>query len=80
MTTTAYRRGARLGASSLDLSLGAVVVLHAADSAELRGQTWAMCLQAALEAASRFVELIPDRVVARAAESAGTPVAALHGV
>jgi hypothetical protein len=68
------------GRPPLDLSLGAVVVLHAADSAELRGQAWAMCLQAALEAASRFVELIPDRVVARAAESAGTPVAALHVV
>jgi hypothetical protein len=65
------------GCPPLDLSLGAVVVLHAAESAELRGQTWAMSLQAALDAASRFIELIPDQVVARAAKSDGTPAAAL---
>jgi hypothetical protein len=65
------------GRPPLDLSLGAVVVLHAAESAELRGQTWAMSLQAALDAASRFVELIPDHVVDRAARCDSTPAAAL---
>jgi hypothetical protein len=62
------------GRHPLNLTLGAVVVFRAAESAERRGQTWAMSLQAALRAASRFVDLIPDRVVARAAEA----VAASH--
>jgi hypothetical protein len=47
----------------INLTLGAVVVFRAAESVERRGQTWAMSLQAALRAASRFVELIPDRVL-----------------
>jgi hypothetical protein len=57
------------GQHPLNLTLGAVVVLRAAESAERRGQTWAMSLQAALRAASRFVDLIPDRVLGRAAEA-----------
>jgi hypothetical protein len=51
------------GRHPLDLTLGAVVAFRAAESVERRGQTWAMSLQAALRAASRFVELIPDRVL-----------------
>jgi hypothetical protein len=50
------------GRHRLNLTLGAVVVLRAAESMERHGQTWAMSLQAARRAASRFVELIPDRV------------------
>jgi hypothetical protein len=62
------------GRPALNLTLGAVVVFRAAESAERRGQTWANSLHAALRAASRFVELIPDRVAAHATE----PVAASH--
>jgi hypothetical protein len=51
------------GRHRINLTLGAVVVFRAAESVERRGQTWAMSLQAALRAASRFVELIPDRVL-----------------
>jgi hypothetical protein len=50
------------GRHPLNLTLGAVVVFRAAESMERYGQTWAMSLQAARRAASRFVELIPDRV------------------
>jgi hypothetical protein len=57
------------GRHPLNLTLGAVAVFRAAESAERRGQTWAMSLQAARLAASRFVELIPDRIVGRAAEA-----------
>jgi hypothetical protein len=57
------------GRQPLPLTLGAVVVFRAAESADRRGQTWAMSYQAALRAASRFVELIPDSVVGRAAEA-----------
>ncbi|MFL6163552.1 MAG: hypothetical protein ACJ74U_15170 [Jatrophihabitantaceae bacterium] len=60
------------GCPALNLTLGAVVVLHAAESAERRGQTWAMAQQAALRAASRFLELIPDRLASHAA-AAGAP-------
>ena len=56
------------GPDSLNLTLGAVVVLRAAESMDRLGHTWGSSLQAALQAASRFVELIPDGVVARAAE------------
>jgi hypothetical protein len=56
------------GRPDLNLTLGAVVVFRAADSAERRGQTWAMSLHAALQAAARFVELIPDKLAACAAE------------
>jgi hypothetical protein len=58
------------GRFPLDLTLGAVVVLRAAESVERRGQTWAMSLQAALRAASRFVDLIPDGVAGCASEAA----------
>jgi hypothetical protein len=61
------------GRPDLNLTLGAAVVLRAADAAERRGQTWAMSLQAALQAAARFVELIPDRVAARAAGVVAVP-------
>lgn len=44
----------------LNLTLGAVMVLSAAESAERDEQTWEIALQAALRAASRFLELIPD--------------------
>jgi hypothetical protein len=50
------------GRHSLNLTLGAVVVLRAAESVERRGQTWGLALKAALGAASRFAELIPDSV------------------
>jgi hypothetical protein len=71
------------GRPPLPLTLGAVVVFRAAESEDRRGQTWAMCSQAALRAASRFVELIPDRVVRCAAEAVaatdrGAPLAQ-HG-
>jgi hypothetical protein len=62
------------GRHPIPLTLGAVVVFRAAESVDRRGQTWAMSLQAALRAASRFVELIPDKVVTSAAEA----VAASH--
>jgi hypothetical protein len=55
------------GPDSINLTLGAVVALRAAESGERLGHTWGVCLQAALRAASRFVELIPDGVVGRAA-------------
>jgi hypothetical protein len=55
------------GRADLNLTLGAVVVFRAAESAELHGQTWAMSLHAALQAAAGFIELIPDGVAARAA-------------
>jgi hypothetical protein len=54
------------GQNPLNLTLGAVVVLRAAESVERRGETWAMAFQAALRAASRFLELLPDGVVERA--------------
>jgi hypothetical protein len=55
------------GPDSLNLTLGAVVAFRAAESKEGLGHTWGLCLQAALHAASRFVELIPDGVLGRAA-------------
>jgi hypothetical protein len=58
------------GRSPLDLTLGAVAVLRAAESMERRGHAWGLCLQAAVDAASRFIELIPDGVVRCAAEAA----------
>jgi hypothetical protein len=75
----AYASGRR----PLNLTLGAVVALRAAESMERRGQTWGMCLQAALRAASRYIELIPDGVTGCAAEAAavshrGAPLAR-HG-
>jgi hypothetical protein len=54
----------------LNLTLGAVIAFRAAESAERRGQTWAMSLQAALQAASRFVELI-SRLIDSPAMSGG---------
>jgi hypothetical protein len=57
------------GQNPLNLTLGAVVVLCAAESVERRGETWAAALQAALRTASRFLELLPDRVVECAAEA-----------
>lgn len=39
------------GRRPLNLRLGAVVALRAAESMERRGQTWGMCLQAAMRAA-----------------------------
>jgi hypothetical protein len=58
------------GLDPLDLTLGAVVVLRAAESMERRGHAWGSCLQAALQAASRFIELIPDGVVRCVADAA----------
>jgi hypothetical protein len=57
------------GQHPLPLTLGAVVVFRAAESEDRRGQTWGMSLQAALRAASRFVDLVPDRVVSSAVEA-----------
>jgi hypothetical protein len=57
------------GPDSLNLTLGAVVAFRAAESKERLGHTWGLCLEAALHTASRFVELIPDGVVGRAAEA-----------
>jgi hypothetical protein len=57
------------GRHPLPLTLGAVVVFRAAESEDRRGHTWGMSLEAALRAASRFVELAPDSVVRRAAEA-----------
>jgi hypothetical protein len=57
------------GLHPLNLTLGAVVALRAAESTERRGQTWGSCLQAALRAASRFIEVIPEGVVGCAAEA-----------
>lgn len=64
----------RSGPDSLDLTLGAVVALRAAESAERLGHTWGMSLQAALQAAAKFVDLIPDRVVGCAGEGAGAQI------
>jgi hypothetical protein len=47
------------GRLPLNLTLGAVVVLRAAESAERDGQPWAMAMAAALRAAARFLELLP---------------------
>jgi hypothetical protein len=57
------------GRHPVPLTLGAVVVFRAAESEDRRGHTWGMSLEAALRAASRFVELAPDGVVRRAAEA-----------
>jgi hypothetical protein len=57
------------GRHPVGLTLGAVVVFRAAEAAQRRGQTWAMSLQAALLAASRFVELIPDGLAAHPVEA-----------
>jgi hypothetical protein len=71
------------GLHPLSVTLGAVVALRAAESMERRGHTWGSCLQAAVRAASRFIELIPDGVAGCAAEAAavshrGTPLSR-HG-
>jgi hypothetical protein len=58
------------GLHPLDLTLGAVAVLRAAESMERRGHAWGSCLQGAADAASRFIELIPDGVVVRCAAEA----------
>jgi hypothetical protein len=58
------------GRPVLNLTLGAVVVFRAAQSAEQRGQTWAVAVQAAWRTASRFAELIPDRLASPAAAAA----------
>jgi hypothetical protein len=47
------------GQNPFNLTLGAVIVLRAAQSTERRGATWGASLEAALRGASRFVELIP---------------------
>jgi hypothetical protein len=52
----AYASGER----DLDLTVGAVVVLRAAESMERRGETWGLARQAAVQAASRFADLILD--------------------
>jgi hypothetical protein len=62
--------GGAAGRARPNLTLGAVVVFRAAESVERRGQTWAMSLQAAERAASKFLELIPDSLVGGAAEAA----------
>jgi hypothetical protein len=58
------------GRHPVNMTLGAIGVLRAAESAERRGQTWAMCLAAGLQAAARFVDLMPEGM-------AGCPRAAL---
>ena len=58
------------GRPALNLTLGAVAVFRAAESAERRGQTWGMSLQAARRTATRFTELIPDRLAPPAAAPA----------
>jgi hypothetical protein len=60
------------GPDPFNLTLGAAVVLRAAGSAERLGKTWRSCLQAGLQAAATFVELIPDSVVECAAEIPGS--------
>jgi hypothetical protein len=60
----AYARGQ----NPLNLTLGAVVVLHSAESVERRGETWGVALQAALGAAPRFLYLLPVGVSAWVAE------------
>jgi hypothetical protein len=47
------------GRLPLNMTLGAVVVLRAAESADRIGQPWAMAMAAALRAAARFLELLP---------------------
>jgi hypothetical protein len=51
------------GRPPLNLTLGAVAVLRAAHSVERRGETWAVSLQAAQRAASRFAELISGPLI-----------------
>ena len=46
------------GEHDLNLTVGAVVVLRAAESMERRGGTWGLARQAAAQAASRFAELV----------------------
>ncbi|MDQ1731609.1 MAG: hypothetical protein QOK10_1768 [Pseudonocardiales bacterium] len=43
------------------LTLGALVVLRAAESADRLGQAWGSCVRAALRAVPPFLELIPER-------------------
>jgi hypothetical protein len=46
------------GGHDLNLTVGAVAVLRAAQSMERRGETWGRARQAAAQAASRFAELV----------------------
>jgi hypothetical protein len=46
------------GEHDLNLTVGAVVVLRAAESKERHGATWGVARQAAAHAASRFAELV----------------------
>lgn len=57
------------GQNPFNLTLGAVVVFSAAESAERCGQTWGIAFQAALRAASKYLDLLPDSVVERAVEA-----------
>jgi hypothetical protein len=55
------------GQNPFNLTLGAVIVLRAAELTDRRGETWGLSVAAAMRAASRFVEPIP---VARRRERA----------
>ncbi|MGX7678613.1 hypothetical protein ACSMXN_06920 [Jatrophihabitans sp. DSM 45814] len=48
------------GSAPKEFTLGAVVTLRAAQTMERRGHDWGSCLQAGVQAAARFIELIPD--------------------
>jgi hypothetical protein len=57
--------------TAVKLTLGALVVLRAAESADRLGHAWGSCLEAALQALPAFIDLIPQRVVSRAIQSDG---------
>jgi hypothetical protein len=66
----AYASGER----DLNLTVGAVVVLRAAQAVERRGQTWGVAREAAVRAASRFADLmLPVAEGARSAAQADSP-------
>lgn len=62
-----------LGRLSDRLTLGAMIVLDAAQQSEESGHTWGEALDDATGTAGRFLDLIPDRLFATAADGQVTP-------
>jgi hypothetical protein len=61
-------KAASADVDAFSVTLGADVAFRAAASAERLGQAWGPCVQAAVRAASTFVDLIPDGVLGCTAE------------
>jgi hypothetical protein len=59
------------GRLPVTLTLGAVVVLHAAQQSQHRGCRWGDVLEHATTAAEKFLELIPDAAFAASIQRSG---------